>query len=110
MKKIDLTEYEVVIDGKKMPYMTKDAIVEILFNPERKLTAVDLLRTNDLAQKIVGCEGDSVLLENAEYENVRAACMTVKGFSKPDVELVRRLMEPETVEVIEKDKKPEKGE
>jgi len=101
MRKFDVSEYEVTMEkGKTMPYRVKDSAVTVLFNPDRKLTAVDLLRTNTLAQRIMEAEGH-VLLEEADYTELKKACETVRGYGKEDVEFVRRILEAPEINVVE---------
>ena len=101
MRKFDVSEYEVTMEnGKTMPYRVKDSAVTILFNPDRKLSAVELLKTNALAQRIMEAEGH-VLLEEADYGELKKACETVRGYGKEDVEFVRRILEAPEINVVE---------
>jgi hypothetical protein len=103
MRKFDVADYEVTMaDGKTLPYRVKDSAVTILFNPDRKLSAVELLKTNMLAQKIMEGNGH-VLLEEAEYAELKRACETVRGYGKEDVEFVRRILEAQEITVVEKE-------
>jgi predicted glycosyltransferase involved in capsule biosynthesis len=103
MRKFDVTEYEVTMaDGQTLPYRVKDSAITILFNPERKLTALELLKTNKLAEQIMDAKG-SILLEEAEYAQLKGACETVRGYGKEDIELVRRVLEAQEIDVIEKE-------
>ena len=102
MKKLVLSDYRVEINGtdgtKTIPYHVRSAVVELLFNPELKLGAVELLKRDDLGKKILK-EKDFILLEKPEYDQIKSACEFAKGFSKNDVELVRRILEAEEVDV-----------
>jgi hypothetical protein len=101
MRKFDVTEYTITMDnGQTLPYRVKDSAVTILFNPDRKLNAVELLKTNTLAERIMGAEGH-VLLEEADYAELKKACETVRGYGKEDVEFVRRVLEAPQVNVME---------
>ena len=101
MRKFDVSEYEVTIEnGQSMPYRVKDSAVTILFNPDRKLNAIELLRTNKLAERIMAAEGH-VLLEEADYADLKKACETVRGYGKEDVEFVRRILEAPEINVVE---------
>lgn len=103
MRKFDVSEYEVTMDnGQAMPYRVKDSAVTILFNPDRKLNAIELLKTNKLAERIMDAEGH-VLLEEAEYAELKKACETVRGYGKEDVEFVRRILEAQEINVVEKE-------
>ena len=107
MKKINITTYKVSArsaDGevKEVNYGIKDSLVTILFNPELKLSAVDLLKQNKLAEKITDST-DELLLEEEEYTRVKAALDRVTGLGRNDVTFVERILEAETVEVAEKE-------
>jgi hypothetical protein len=101
MRKYDVSEYEVTMEnGQTVPYRVKDSAVTILFNPDRKLNAVELLRTNKLAGRITAANGH-VLLEEADYEELKKACETVRGYGREDVEFVRRILEAPEINVVE---------
>lgn len=87
-------------DGKPMsiPYDVKDSMAAILLNPQQQLNGTALLRSHMIAEKILNAIF-SVLLEDAEYDILRRAADTTKGFSREDVELVQRIMNAERVEV-----------
>ncbi len=83
----------------ELPYEVKDSIVGLLFHPELKLGGMELLKQNELAGKILNSEDPDVLLEEAEYEQIKRAINVVKGFGRNEVELVRRILEAPKVEV-----------
>lgn len=106
MRKINITTYKVTVrsangETKEIDYGTKDSLVTILFNPELKLSAVDLLKQNKLAEKITDST-DELLLEDEEYNRVKAALDIVQGLGRNDVEFVKRILDAETVEVAVK--------
>ncbi len=109
MKKINLKNYEV--EGKdekgdlvKAPYEVKGSMVSILYHPDLKLGGRDLLLAHKLADKIESCKKNFILLEEIDYQKLKKAVDTATGFSKHDVEFVKRILEAEDVEVEEKDK------
>lgn len=102
MRKIDITNYPVEQDGKTLPYGVKEAAVEVLFAPNLKVRAQDIFKRDDVARKIETAEGDEVLLEEAEYEMLKAGVNAIEGYRRSDVEFVRRILEAPTVEVEEK--------
>ena len=71
-----------------------------LFNPALQLTAVQLLDTNDLADRI-RIAGETILLSLEEYATVRRAAEVATGYMENDVEFVRRILNAEEVEVEE---------
>ena len=94
MKELDLTEYEV--EGLKIK--PKIALGNVLYRPELKLSARDLLTQAALVEKIETA-GDTVLLEDAEYARVKKAFETITGYGRADIPLVRRVMEAPDVAV-----------
>jgi len=101
MKKIDLSKYMITFtkDGveQSSPFNVKDSIVELLFIPHLKLNGTKLLEQYELAEKIKKSE-DFILLEDAEYEKVKHSFEVYDQFDKNGVELVRRVLEAETVD------------
>lgn len=102
MRKIDLTPYLVKVDekGTEKPFDVKGSIYASLYHPDLKLSAMELLGNDKIAQKVKSAE-DKVLLEDAEYEKVKRAFETLRGFDMNDVELVKRVLDAEIVEVKE---------
>lgn len=96
MRKIDLTEYDVEVDTpdgiKTLPYDMKRSTVGILYHPDNKLNARDLLENDRVAQKIAASNG-SVLLEEHEYNRLKMAVECGKGYTKQDVKLVTRILD-----------------
>ena len=123
MRKIQLENYMVKVllkDGtfKPKPYNVKESMVSCLLHPALKLTGRELLLRNKLATRIEEAEivegNGHVLVEEEDYRKLRQAFETIEGFTKSDMELVRRVLEAEETEVQEKDKvkgekKPVKG-
>ena len=106
MKKINLKNYTVSITRptgikEDVPYQVKDSIIELLYAPTLKLNGVQLLKQQQLVNKIHAAEND-ILLETEEYENLTKAINIIEGFGKNDVELVNRILNAEEVKVSEK--------
>jgi hypothetical protein len=106
MKKLFLSDYEVEIeiDGKKVkkPFQVKESILEILFHPDLKLAGRELLKQNELAEKIEKCNEDFILLENEEHNKILRALELTTGLGRNAVEFVKRIIEAQNVEVKEK--------
>jgi hypothetical protein len=112
MRKINLKSYDIEVSDtetgrpKKIPYDVRASLANILFHPELRLGGMDLLKANELATKILSSppseDGEWVLLEEEEYQRLHNAITSVHGFSKNEVELVRRVLEAQPVEVTEK--------
>ena len=101
MRKIDLTDYIVEVEGgKQIPYHVKDSIDVALFHPDLKLNSYGLMQNNKVAQKIKSAH-DSILLEETEYQNLRKSVESINGFLKQDIEFVRRVLEAPEVQVKE---------
>jgi hypothetical protein len=106
MRKINLDPYEAELETteglKKAPYDVRMSLSNLLFNPGLKLNSRDLLDNDRLSQKILGREsGSSILLEETEYKRLRSAIEGFNGFTKTDVELVRRVLDAPEVPVKE---------
>jgi len=110
MRKLNLKNYIVKVkvpDQKNLgqeieaefPYLTKTSILNVMFHHDLQLSGAELVRQNVLAIKLEQCKDDEILLEDAEYDRIKRAFDTFKGFSRADVELVTRINEAEVVEV-----------
>lgn len=104
MRSLDFSQYSVEVvtpEGPKdLLYEVKRSTVGLLLGPHLKLSADQLLKNNKLAEKILDAPDDEpLLLEEEEYNRLKQAVETFKGFNKNDVELVRRIMEAVEVEV-----------
>lgn len=104
MRKLDLSDYTVKRKTPdkanpfneieiELPYRVKDSILNLMFVPQLQLSGAELVKQNALALKIEACKEGEILLEEAEYERVKKALSTFKGFTRDDVELVTRIME-----------------
>jgi len=113
MRKLNLNDYMVKVKapdqmnpGQKIegefPYHFKDSILNLLFNPALQLNSAELVKQNVLAMKLEQCKEDEILLEDEEYNRIKKAVDTFKGFGRNDVELVTRINEAEVVEVKSK--------
>ena len=113
MRKLNLKNYTVKLKvpdklnpgqqiNAELPYHFKDSILNLLFVRELQLSGAELVKQNVLAMKLETCKEDEILLEDEEYARIKRAIDTVKGFGRNDVELVRRIIEAEVVEVEQK--------
>lgn len=102
MKKIDITPYTVfltnTLDGSRVEkdYGIKESIIEMLYNPALKLTAIDMLKQEDLARKIMNSSNE-LILSDEEYAKIDTALKLVAGFNKNDLTLIHRIVEAETL-------------
>jgi hypothetical protein len=105
MRKINLDPYEAELETtegmKKAPYDVRMSLSNLLFNPGLKLNSRDLLDNDRLSQKILTEKTSSALLEEAEYKRLKSAVESFNGFTKTDVELVRRVLDAPEVPVKE---------
>lgn len=97
MKKIDVTD--IIIEGLDTPYNMKSSLVEVLFNPDQKLNAVELLKRDEIAKKILDCNKDYILLESEEFNQLKRSFDMINSFTRHDVEFVKRILNVEDVEV-----------
>ena len=110
MRKLNMANYMVkfstpdrMIPGKMIesehPYYPKESILNLLFNPDLQLTSAEVVRTNLLAMKLESCKEDVIILEDEEYNRIKTAVETFRGFGRNEVELIERINEAEVVEV-----------
>ena len=113
MRKIDVANYMVKVpaaDGNfaPKPYNVKESMVSCLLHPVLKLNGRELLLRGKLATRIEEAEiikgNGHILVEEEDYRKLRQAFETIEGFTKSDMELVRRVLEAEEIEVKEKEK------
>ena len=105
MRKFDLKNYTVKIlnpDGtfKEISYKFKDAIVNLMFHPNLRLSGKALLETNIIAEKIMKADKE-VLLEEEEYNKVKSAVDGFEGYSRNEVKLVDRVLNCPQIDVKE---------
>jgi len=105
MRKLDLKKYTVSVRdangvNKTIPYDFKESLIQLMFHPELKLSGKALLETNLLAEKILKTDKE-ILLEEADYNKIKSAVNNFKGFSKNEVELVKRVLECPEIKVKE---------
>lgn len=108
MRKLDLRSYEVTqkvrggngeIIELTAPYNVKDSVLNIMFLPSLGLKGAELVRQNVLAIKIEQAEED-VMLEESEYDRVKAAAEDYPAQSRADVEFIDRILN-QTPEITE---------
>jgi len=108
-RKIILISYDIEISDangsiKKIPYDIKRSIADIFLAPHLKLNGSSLIKNWKIAEKILGCEEDFILLTPEEFSILSSAIEVIDVFTKNDVEMIRRIQEAEVVEVEEKKK------
>jgi hypothetical protein len=86
---------------KEKPYSVKESLVQLMFHPDLRLGGVELLKQNKIAEKILKA-GIDILLEEEEYNKVKQAIDSFKGFTKNEVGLVKRVIECPEIKVKEK--------
>jgi len=106
MRKLNLENYEITfrnIQGEleTAPYAFKDAIINLMFHPDLRLSGTKLLEANILAEKIIKTDKE-IILEEEEYNKVQNAVDSFKGFTRNEVELVKRVSECPKIDVKEK--------
>ena len=109
MRKLNMANYIVKVNvpdkmnpgqtiEAEWPYNVKESILNLMFNPALQLTGAELVRQNMLAMKLEGCKEEEILLEDEEYNRIKKALDTHKGFNRRDVEFVERINNTEVVE------------
>ncbi len=106
MRRLDLTDYKVgrkanTRDGGllpiEVPYHTKDSLLNLMFAREVGLSGAELVRQNILAVKIETCESPDILITEEEWQRIKRAADAVRGLTRDEVELLRRINEAEIV-------------
>lgn len=95
MYRINVKNYDV--QGKE--FLVKESIVNVLFGATEKLNGVELLRRDELAKDILGCEDEELLLEDTQYATVKGAIERFQGFGKAEIEFVKRILHAEKTKV-----------
>ncbi len=83
----------------EVDYLVRDSIVEILFHPNLQLGGKELLDQSTLALKIEKWPDNDLLLEEMEYNKVKAGVEALRGLGRHDVEFITRILNAPTVEV-----------
>ena len=112
MKELNIQPYTIKVlrpndkTGQMEPiegnYDVKESLVGLLFTRDLQLQARDLLERDPLGRKITEAEGPTLLLEEKEYDIIKKAVDAFKGYTRNEVELVRRVYDTKTVEVEKK--------
>ena len=99
MKKIDLERYSI---GGGNSFDMRRSLVAVLFN--ERVDPREVLRRDELATKIETQDGDTLLLEDADYARVvsglNATNLTEHG--RDVVEFIKRVLNAPTVDVQER--------
>lgn len=112
MRKIELQNYLVKLtrengEVESKPYNVKESIISCFLHPALKLTGRELLLRGKLTKRIEEAAG-SILIEEENYRKLKQAFERIEGFTRNDMELVRRVLEAEEIEVEEIDTKQNK--
>ena len=110
MRKLNLKNYIVKVKvpdkinpGKvieaEIPYHFKDSVLNLMFIRDLQLSGAELVKQNVLAMKLETCKDDEIILEEEEYNRIKKAIDTYRGFTRDDIELVTRINEAEEVNV-----------
>ena len=116
MKKINIKDYTVQVptsEGiKEMPYGVVTSIENVVLASgqmtSQRLTMAQTLEVARIIEKIKTQEKEKkgfALLEDADFNKIKAGFDAFSGFGKNEVELCKRIDEVETVEVKEAEKK-----
>jgi hypothetical protein len=91
MRKLNLEDYTILdTQGVLVPYKFKETLTTILTHPNLGLNAVELLEATEISEKIEK-ETTEVLLTEDEYKLIVELFKRFRGFSKGDVEMVKRV-------------------
>ena len=84
-----------------MPYDFKDSLVQLMFHPNLGLKGKALLESNLIAEKLMKADNE-ILLEEEEYNKIKDAVDSFEGFTRSEVELVKRVTDCPEVNVKER--------
>jgi len=105
MRKLNLENYINKIrtnEGfKDVEYFVKDSLIFMMFDRKLQLAGTKLLEQNILAEKILKADKE-IILEEAEYQKIRIAIDTFTGCGREEVELVKRVLECQEIDIEEK--------
>jgi len=109
MRALDVTAYNVRLATNEGP---KDFVVnvrtlcrEIMLAPQLKLTMLDALDNDVLAQKILNEPADTVLLTEEEYQKLLGFAKRIEGFTERELEGLRRIRDAKKITVAPVDGK-----
>ena len=106
MRKLNLENYEFSFRNAQgeletQLYDFKDAIINLMFHPDLKLSRSENLKADILAEKIMEADKE-IILEEEEYNRIFQAVDSFNGFGKNEVELVKRVTECPKIDIKEK--------
>lgn len=111
-RKIDLSPYTLDATdpktGEPAVYKVRQTLLMLLFHPELKLDAIQVLEQNELAEKIRKEEADTILVSPEDYGKIWAAIQGGKGYSENDVRFIKRIKDAPEVTVDEQVSAPDK--
>ena len=95
MKRLDLKNYMFSVKNQQginqlMTYDFKDILINILTHTSLGLNAPELLEINEVVEKIEKADKE-VILADEEYQKIINICKRFRGFSKHDIQLVKRI-------------------
>jgi len=98
-RKLYLNNYEVESEGATTPFLVAVSLGELLFHPNQDIYSRDVLFRGELRRKIQGCQGESILLTEEEYNALRSAVDSWNRYDGSHEELIKRVTGAEEVEV-----------
>ena len=104
MRKLDLTQYithRQDDEGKAISFDVRSSAIELLFVNGR-LQPLERMKRETLAQRIESEEGNTILLEDADWDKMNEGLAKVDMPGREFNEFVRRIIEAPTVQVKEK--------
>lgn len=120
-KKLNLTNYQIKItdpltfaclncgkpatEPQSKEFNVREAIANIITNPQQKHKGFRQITFDDLARRIVACKDDYIILDKVDFDMLYECFDNLTGYSRNDVELLRRVRDAEEVELEEKSKK-----
>lgn len=114
MRKLNLKPYNITITQpngtqQTIPYPIIQNLEQLVTAPQQQLTPTELMTLarifTQIRTDVLKKPYDIVLLENADYNTLKTKYMNFKGVTLNEIELTKRILDAEQVEVKEKKEK-----
>jgi len=97
MKAIDLSNIIMVQGDEEIIYPLKENLIEVLFTPAVQNKAVDIIRKNEIAKRILEVKLDEngegeLMLDDADFKYIKESFDKSEGFRRHDDEMINRVL------------------
>lgn len=110
MYKLKIDNYDVEVKNEKneivkVPYDVKETIATLALGPLNKHNGLALLKINAVVKKVLECKEDTIMLEDAEFDQIKRAIMGFEGLTRAEVQLCARFKHAEHIDANDVKKK-----